>query len=688
MQSHFSSLLLSLLLPLSLLSQTQITNDISSNTTWDLVGSPYQIMNDIAIDSGITLTINPGVHILCHTNIRITVNGSISAIGTATDSIYIRSMNQSYLGTIGPSSHYDWKGFRVAPHASLDFAFVMGSHAFYFIEPSSIFITPTLAFHNCLFTENNYFIYSTIGLNTVIDSCLFNHSVRVFMGIESFVITNSVIQNVGDPIDYYLWGWNNQFTNCSFLDTYGQTYIQGGSFTNCYFGYEAFGPIPTPHAELQIQLGSSAGPTLIEHCTFIAPAALSVFGDDSTFVLNNNQICASLPGRAVVLYGSSSFANTLDLSNNCWCDVDTAFIHNQVFDSMLNAPAINVHFLPIDSSCLPTSVYPGDANHNQIANHNDLLPIGLYYGHSGPNRPNASLSWTPQAAAGWGDTLLSTGVDIKHADCDGNGIINDDDTLAIHQNYLQTHTGYKTSSSTVDGIPLFLDMPSDPLTPGDTLSIPIILGTVDTPAIDMYGLAFSIEYDSSLIKQGKTELVFSQSWLGTKGSDLLTLYRDIDSLQQIDIALVRNDQMDTMGLGQIARIIVVIDDDIFKKEESLILRITNVQAIDVQGQSIDLDVKTGISTIQETDTSTSAISSALSKALEVYPNPTEDEVVIRLKHHQIRSIVIYNAQGQICSDHPSTGNSTRIKLEHLPKGLYVLKVHTESGEAIRKLMIR
>jgi hypothetical protein len=45
-----------------------------------------------------------------------------------------------------------------------------------------------------------------------------------------------------------------------------------------------------------------------------------------------------------------------------------------------------------------TGVYPGDADHSQQVDMNDLLPIGIHFGRTGPPRPNASLQWQPQLA--------------------------------------------------------------------------------------------------------------------------------------------------------------------------------------------------------------------------------------------------------------------------------------------------
>lgn len=75
-------------------------------------------------------------------------------------------------------------------------------------------------------------------------------------------------------------------------------------------------------------------------------------------------------------------------------------------------------------------VWPGDADDNGIVDNNDLLPIGLAYGEVGFSRCNFSNDWKAIYSQDWTDTLPS-GTNYKHTDCNGNGIINADDTRLL-----------------------------------------------------------------------------------------------------------------------------------------------------------------------------------------------------------------------------------------------------------------
>jgi hypothetical protein len=64
-----------------MVSQTDVNGPYFSNTTWNISGSPYNLIGDVQIPNGITLTIEPGVVINFNSDYEILIKGNLIANG-------------------------------------------------------------------------------------------------------------------------------------------------------------------------------------------------------------------------------------------------------------------------------------------------------------------------------------------------------------------------------------------------------------------------------------------------------------------------------------------------------------------------------------------------------------------------------------------------------------------------------
>ncbi len=87
----FLAILLLTFLILGTIAQTNVSGFISANTNWTLAGSPYIITGNTVLDSGIVLTINPGVIVKFDSAKSLQINGNLRATGNSSNKIIFTS---------------------------------------------------------------------------------------------------------------------------------------------------------------------------------------------------------------------------------------------------------------------------------------------------------------------------------------------------------------------------------------------------------------------------------------------------------------------------------------------------------------------------------------------------------------------------------------------------------------------
>ncbi|MGB1205898.1 MAG: T9SS type A sorting domain-containing protein [Chitinophagales bacterium] len=332
-------------------------------------------------------------------------------------------------------------------------------------------------------------------------------------------------------------------------------------------------------------------------------------------------------------------------------------------------------------------VWPGDANNDGIANNNDVLQIGLGYGYEGDERFDALTDWTEQPSTNW-ETSFEDGLNHNYGDCDGNGIINDDDVAVVDLNYGQVHSKNEGENGGENDIPLFCELPENIIS-GGSYSLPIKLGNDDIAAEDIYGIAFTInvtmEEDFELLE---SQINFSNSWLGTEGFDIVTLDKNV-STNQWDIALVRTDHTDISGSGQLCSIDCIMEVGSLKNETALIVPVSvsfsNVTLINAQAAEI---LTNPITTQAEV---ISSIGETANNVLQttVYPNPASDILYIKNPNHENLSITILNVLGQTVAEQQVSANENRstIAVSHLDSGYYLVRIEEQNQQKTHKLWI-
>ncbi|MBL0104555.1 MAG: T9SS type A sorting domain-containing protein [Bacteroidetes bacterium] len=403
-----------------------------------------------------------------------------------------------------------------------------------------------------------------------------------------------------------------------------------------------------------------------------------------TVQINNQFIVNGSPNFPVYLKGVSNFSLINNGADICLSNalvegiIESGsaqfFAGNGCVDMGGNA---NVQFTP----CTVTSdVWPGDANYDLNCDNLDILNVGVAFNETGPVRTSASNLYVAQPAADFGN-WFGGAVNMKHADCDGNGVVDINDTIPIGLNYGQTHPARHSftpnTSNTINAPQLYLDATPDTVLPSGGVHVDIMMGTNQLPVDSMYGIAFTLDYDPTLIDTNSIQIDWTGSWLGTAGTDLITFVRHTPTIGRIDVALTRNDHQNVgNGIGHLGMFDVVVVDNISTVTNAL-FRLSNVSAITYSQQILATARVNDTVTIDPNWNAVEQIH--LSSHFLIYPNPATDQLNVYSHDLQIKEVLMFDLAGREVRHMTSGLSQISIPLSGIRSGLYQLQCRSDKG---------
>lgn len=329
-------------------------------------------------------------------------------------------------------------------------------------------------------------------------------------------------------------------------------------------------------------------------------------------------------------------------------------------------------------------IWPGDTNLDSIANHLDLLNVGLGFGIQGPARTDRAINWEGKAGQDWASSLDNSNINLKHADANGDGIIDEKDVEAIERNYGLMH-GTPLPFSWGLGSPtdpeFYVDLEAATPTVGQQFSAPIILGTPNNQIEDIYGIAFTIRYTGGSVTPLNAKVEINDSWLGDVADDLLTIQQTQLADGLIEVAITRKDGQNISGSGSIGYFIGIIDNVSGKAQ--IEVDILNVKGIDFQEGPVTV-FNRGTST----DVLTNTNEPMLGKHLMVYPNPSRDLVHFDMQgKERIYQMAVYNAYGQMVKMVNEQEYKLSVDVSNWPGGFYFAEIQVDGGFVTRKFEV-
>lgn len=685
--------------------QTEVSGGIFEPTTWTLAESPYIVISDVVVFPDANLTIEPGVEIRFYPDTRLELRaGDLNASGSEGQPILFTR------DTDDPASTDRWHGIEnTSPQGEA--ITVTLKHVIFEYAKTAVNYgggTASRTIENAIFRFNDRGAFDGAqGYNwvTISDSEFTGNGIGMEGRMSAINCTfqeNEV--GFGNPMTFANINSGARVTNCTFTDnglavgTIGQiitiAIIENSTFTDNekgFFGYWANIDNSTFINSSEVGVFVTKGD--IRNSSFneneiglqvnIFPGTLSIY--DNVFSENNTGL--EIEGAGAEIFDNTICNNIeagarlttdqpIDLNFNCWCTSNQDEIAALIIDAYDDVSLGIASYDSINTECIGGLVFPGDANNDGMVNNSDALIIGLTYGISGAARTDASTNWVGQTADDWSYTMPNN-VNAKHADANGDGIVNTEDFQMIEQNYGAIHN-YLTDFSPVfaNNESYNLEMEVEGLIEGGAeITLNISFAGTANPIEDFYGLAFNLESDQLDFSELDMQIDLSNTALGT--SNLLSIQNSTE--QAMEMAMVRSNQEGILGEGLLASAKFTLPESF--NETQLNLRIANITAINSMGLHLQIEE------LEETYvvTNLDGVGETYDQKVNIFPNPVQAELNIEAPELTIEKIIITNAKGQI--ENTYDGQTVLLNVGHLSNGLYNLQLITEQGTILKRLVV-
>jgi len=312
--------------------------------------------------------------------------------------------------------------------------------------------------------------------------------------------------------------------------------------------------------------------------------------------LSDNQLSGIIPYTFEVL----SFLDRMWLFNNqlsgCLSDNLSVLCNriNPAFNTNYYITNGNSFDMPWEDFCASASgtcetVWPGDFNHDGKADEEDALSWGLAYNSTGPERRwlrqgtstivwtqgTPTTEWKGQTASNWSQNVQ--GVNGKHQDGDGNGIVDDKDLEVLELNFNKVHQF---------GQPPFINstiiyrLERNGSASGNAVYDLYVEDGTAIP-VEAHGVALTVDF--GVLPVNDVEIDTTNSSLSP--SDEFLIFNETEN--RVHIALTRTDGMNQICDTPVAKFIIITNDiptDSTKYE----LRVENGSKIVADGTMEDI----------------------------------------------------------------------------------------------------
>ena len=298
---------------------------------------------------------------------------------------------------------------------------------------------------------------------------------------------------------------------------------------------------------------------------------------------------------------------------------------------------------------------------------------------TGTTRAVTSNNWQAYHATNWTGTITN-GKNLNHSDCNGDGIINDDDTLAIFTNYSLTHA-FKPEETTSSPV-LTIVPDQNAVAKGTWGTATVNLGNIATPISNINGIAFTVNYDNTLLETDSVWIEYPISFINASNQNLKFRKRDFTN-GKLYTATTHTINGNVNGYGKIAILHYKIKSSLTTDN---ILSLSISQANQSNASGFISPLTAGSATLMAIGASVGLNELTNGNYISIQPNPTNGALTIK-STTELQKIEVVAITGQVLLSELPANTHHVLHLDDLANGVYVVNLYQNNRIVKREKVV-